>query len=330
MESISRRAQPLARISSVVGAAQENARVNAGSEGPDWPSKVRELQNHHFDSTVWNDFTFRDDDIVIATWGKSGTTWVQQIVGQLLFEGAEDLKTAEISPWLDLRFPPKEEKLAALEVQTHRRFVKTHLPVDALVFSPRARYVYIGRDGRDVVWSQYNHHVSANDEWYRMLNETPGLVGPPIDRPHESILQYWGEWMEKDGYPWWPFWENVRSWWAIKDLPNVCLLHFADLKRDLSGEIRRLAAFLDISVRADKWEDVLRHCSFDYMKVHASRTVPLGGIFWEGGSQTFIHKGTNGRWREVLTEKDIVEYEQRARRELGEACARWLAEGKLY
>ena len=56
-----------------------------------WPQKQRELHNHHFDSTIWNDFVFRDDDIVIATYGKSGTTWVQQIVGQLLFNGAEDV-----------------------------------------------------------------------------------------------------------------------------------------------------------------------------------------------------------------------------------------------
>jgi hypothetical protein len=75
-----------------------------------WPLKGRELHNHHFDSTVWNDFQFRDDDIVIATYGKSGTTWVQQIVSQLIFNGAEGVPVAEISPWVDLRLPPKEGK----------------------------------------------------------------------------------------------------------------------------------------------------------------------------------------------------------------------------
>jgi aryl sulfotransferase len=110
----------------------------------DWPHKTRELHNHHFDSTIWNRFKFRDGDIVIATYAKSGTTWVQQIVSQLIFNGAEDLPVAEMSPWLNLRVPPKEVKLAAIEAQTHRRFIKTHLPVDALVSSPRAKYIYVG------------------------------------------------------------------------------------------------------------------------------------------------------------------------------------------
>lgn len=72
----------------------------------DWPRKTREMESHHFDSTVWNKFKFRDDDIVISTYAKSGTTWMQQIVGQLLFDGVEGLNVAEISPWLDLRVPP--------------------------------------------------------------------------------------------------------------------------------------------------------------------------------------------------------------------------------
>ena len=118
-----------------------------------YPKKIREMHNHHFDSTIWNDFAFRDDDIIISTYAKSGTTWVQQIVSQLIFNGQAGLPVAEMSPWLDLRVPPKQIKLAEVEKQTHRRFLKTHLPVDALVFSPKARYIYIGRDGRDVVWS---------------------------------------------------------------------------------------------------------------------------------------------------------------------------------
>jgi aryl sulfotransferase len=70
-----------------------------------WSKKTRELHNHHSDSTIWNDFQFRNDDIIIATYAKSGTTWMQQIIAQMLFGPDPELEVAEMSPWLDLRIP---------------------------------------------------------------------------------------------------------------------------------------------------------------------------------------------------------------------------------
>jgi hypothetical protein len=81
------------------------------------PKKQREQHNHHFDSTIWNDLTFREDDIIIGTYAKAGTTWMQQINAQLLFDGDPDLEVAPMSPWLDLRAPPKEVKLPLVEAQ---------------------------------------------------------------------------------------------------------------------------------------------------------------------------------------------------------------------
>jgi aryl sulfotransferase len=292
------------------------------------PVKTRELHNHHFDSTIWNDFHFRDDDIVIATYGKSGTTWTQQIIAQMIFGGDPDLAVAEMSPWLDLRVPPKQVKLPMVEAMTGRRFIKTHLPVDALVFSPKAKYLYIGRDARDVVWSLYNHHANANAVWYGALNDTPGRVGPPIEPPPGDVADYWRDWFERDGYPFWQFWENVRGWWAIRDLPNVMLIHFDDLKRDLPGEMRRIAAFLDIEVDDARWPAIAEYCSFDWMKANAVKAVPLGGAFWDGGAGVFINKGVNGRWRDTLTAEQCADYDARAVEELGKECARWLATGE--
>lgn len=292
-----------------------------------WPVKTRELKNHHIDSTFWNEFKFRDDDIIIATYGKAGTTWVQQIVSQLIFNGEEGLPVADMSPWVDLRFPPRDIKLPAIEAQTHRRFLKTHLPIDALVFSPQAKYIYIGRDGRDVVWSFYNHHYNANERWYSAVNDTPGRVGPPIGKAPESIRQYYHEWLDGDGYPFWSLWENTRSWWEIRHLPNVKLIHFQALKEDMPGQMRDIAAFLDIPIDESKWDAILEHCSFDYMKKNATISVPLGGVFWEGGAETFVHKGVNGRWRDILSAEEIEKYDHIAVAELGPECARWLATG---
>jgi aryl sulfotransferase len=163
--------------------------------------------------------------------------------------------------------------------------------------------------------------------WYELLNETPGRVGPPIGKPPESIRQYFHDWLEQDGYPFWSFWENVRSWWKIQHLPNVLLVHHAKLKQDLPGQMRRIAEFLAIPIDEMKWDTILEHCSFDYMKQHGTKSVALGGAVWVGGAQTFIYKGTNGRWRDELTAEESQRYEQIAKKQLGEACAHWLATG---
>lgn len=292
-----------------------------------WPRKTRELRHQLFDSTVWNELRLRPDDVVIATYAKAGTTWTQQIVAQLIFGGQDDIDVAALSPWLDMRVPPKEVKLAALEAQTHRRFIKTHLPVDALVISPDAKYIYVGRDGRDVVWSLHHHHSHIDEDWHRQLFGTSGWEAPSLPPPPASIRQYFLEWLEGDGYPFWSFWDHVSSWWAIRHLRNVLLLHFADLKRDLPGQMRRVATFLDIELDDEAFAAAVGHCRFDHMKAHAQRYAPHGGALWKGGARTFFHKGTNGRWRDVLSAEDRRRYERMAEERLGQECARWLAEG---
>lgn len=153
------------------------------------------------------------------------------------------------------------------------------------------------------------------------------MIGPPIERPGDDVHAYWRDWFERDGWPFWSFWENVRSWWAIRDLPNLMLVHFDDLKRDMGAEMRRIAAFLGIEVAAARWPAIERLCSFEWMKAHAGQVSPLGGGLWDGGGASFINKGTNGRWRDVLSAEESAEYEARAVAELGEECAAWLRGG---
>ena len=291
------------------------------------PRKTRELQNHHMDSRFWDDFQFRDDDVVVATYAKSGTTWTQQIVAQLIFQGDPDVAVSQISPWWDMTIIPPEVR-DMVNAQTHRRVVKTHLPADALMMSPRAKYIYVARDGRDVVWSAYNHHTGFRPEAYDMFNNMPGLVGEPFPRPDPDIRSYFRAWLEKDGWPWWSFWENTATWWALRDLPNVKLVHFSRLKADLEGEMRAIAEFLDIQLPETVWPQAIRHCTFEHMKTHAPQYAPLGGMPWEGGADTFINKGVNGRWRDVLSAGEVARYEAMALEKLGPDCARWLATGE--
>ncbi len=170
---------------------------------------------------------------------------------------------------------------------------------------------------------------NANALWYQLLNDTPGRVGPPIEKPPASIRQYFLDWLDRDGHPFWPFWENIASWWAIRDLPNLMLLHFEESDA-LTSPARCAASPPSSTSRSTKpaCPAMVEHCSFAYMKANATKIMTLGGAFWDGGAQTFINKGTNGRWRDVLTPEDSRRYESIARGQLGDDCARWLATGR--
>ena len=63
------------------------------------------------------------------------------------------------------------------------------------------------------------------------------------------------------------------------------------------------------------------------MKQHAENYAPHRGRLYESGARAFIHKGTNGRWRDVLSAEDCRRYEATAQARLGPSCARWLTEG---
>ncbi len=296
---------------------------------PTYPKKTREVHNMLMDSTRWDSFKFRDGDIVIDTWAKSGTTWTQQIVSQLIFEGAENLAALDISPWLDMRVIPLDEMIANLDAQTHRRFLKTHLPADALEISPKAKYIFLARAGKDVVWSWYNHLANMTPEFYDQINNTPGRVGPPLNRPTGDVRKFFHDWLEDGGLYDWPYWSHIQSWWDIRDVPNVRLLHYNDLKADMPGEIRRIAEFLEIDIDEERWPDIVEHCTFDYMKKHADTLSEVFKDAFEGGLKTFIYKGTNGRWRDVLTPEDLEKYDNVENANLTPDCARWHATGEM-
>jgi aryl sulfotransferase len=98
--------------------------------------------------------------------------------------------------------------------------------------------------------------------------------------------------------------------------------------RDLPGQMRRIAGFLDIAVDEARFRAMVEHCGFTWMKRNATKSAPLGGTFWDGGADVFINQGINGRWRDVLTPEDQSRYEAMALDQLGSECAAWLATGE--
>ena len=291
-----------------------------------WPRKTREVRNFLMDSTRWNDFAFRDDDIVIATWSKSGTTWMQQIVSQLVLDGDPNVFGQSVSPWIDFQLREGDVDMALR--QTHRRFMKTHLPVDALVFSPKAKYIYIGRDVRDVIWSFHHHLISFTPYAHARTQQTAAMTGdmaPPPVPP--DVRSFYHMFLEHDSARPTGFFANVQGWWNIRSLPNVLLLHYANLKADLPGNMRRIAKFLDIAIDEAKFPDMLLHCSLEHMKDRGSEDEFLTKMF-DGGARTFVNKGTNGRWKDVLSPEEVTLADEVAGRLLTPDCAHWLKTGE--
>jgi aryl sulfotransferase len=299
------------------------------------PQRTRTYRNHHMDSRRWDYFRSRPDDIVIGSSYKAGTTWTQAIVAHLLFpDGELPAPVGELSPWLDMRLAPLECVLAELDAQTHRRFIKTHLPLDGLPYEARLKYVYVARDARDVFMSLWNHYTNHTDEAFLLFNHLYGRLGDELPPPPEDIHEFWRQWTTRGWFEWetdgWPYWShlyNVQSWWDHRELPNILLVHFSDLLRDTEREARRIAEFLEIDVPGPAWPGIVNAVSFAEMKRRGESYAPGGGVHWKGGAETFMHRGTNGRWRDILGEEELALYDAACTRSLSPDCRKWLEEG---
>lgn len=299
------------------------------------PERTREYRNHHLDSTRWDSFRVRDDDIVVTTAYKAGTTWTQRIVAALVL-GPVPLYApfTQLSPWIDARFQgPVEPILEVAEAQRHRRFFKSHLAADGLRFFTEAKYVVVGRDTRDVFMSLFNHYSAYTDLMMQLLNDD-ARPGPEFPRAPATPRELWPRWIregwfewEPDGWPYWSHHHHLSTWWALRDLPNVLFVHFGDLKADPQAEIQRIADFLEIDVAEDAWPAILETVGLDAMRAEAHGTDDPMTFAFEGGAARFFFKGDNGRWRGVLTDDDLEQYDEAAAT-LDPMLRRWLEGGR--
>ena len=300
------------------------------------PIKNREYNDFAMESSRWDDFTSRDNDILICSPAKCGTTWTQMICALLIFQKTEwDKPLTEYSPWLDVLLTPTQKVLAQLEAQSHRRFIKTHTPLDGLPYFEKAKYICVGRDPRDAFISLKHHMANMNMEAMAqsMANATHEvkLPEPSPEDPREWFTQ-WVTSSCTDNE------ENsahadvmyyIRSFWPYRDLPNILMLHFNDLKADLEGEMKRIAQFLEINVPAAIWPDLVEAASFKNMKLNAKQLAPqVTDNLWKD-ADSFFNKGTNGQWRDILGEKELELYQQAKNKNLEPALANWLENGRL-
>jgi aryl sulfotransferase len=288
----------------------------------------REYRNVISDNLRWNSLVFRRGDIVVCTPPKCGTTWMQAIVAELLRpEGGDGRLLWEVAPWVDARWEPIDQLVARLDAQGHRRSLKTHTPADGIPWHPAVAYLVVGRDGRDAFMSYLNHMRNVQPQLVTSLARTATDDGidldvagsPPVDDVHEFFA-----WCMKTN----PLWfEHVASFWEHRWEPNVLFVHYNDLQADLDTEMRRVAEFLGIPVDEQQWLRQVERCTFASMKARSNEIADFESHF-VGGAETFLYKGSNGRWREVLTADELVMFDRRCEELLpGEAIA-WTTSGR--
>lgn len=187
------------------------------------------------DSGRWQRFAFREGDIVISTRSKSGTTWMQMICALLIFQTADlPAPLAELSPWVDWLVLPEAELFTRLAAQRHRRFVKTHTPLDGIPLDPRATYIVVARHPLDMAVSLY--HQSGNIDRQR-LGQLTGQPAPGSPSPPRRPLREWLlRWIDGDSDPrdqpdslpgvmW-----HLADAWARRREPNIVLVHYEALE----------------------------------------------------------------------------------------------------
>jgi hypothetical protein len=293
---------------------------DGGVDGERYDERVPQVSPARYrsadeDSARWRGFPFRRGDIVISTRSKSGTTWMQMICALLIFQTGElPEPLGQLSPWLDWLGIPRHELFARLSAQTHRRFIKTHTPLDGIPLDPGATYIVVARHPLDMAVSLYHQGDNIDRTRLRQLTGQPEPAQPPAARPplHEWLLS-WIDWEGRSseqldslpGVLW-----HVSDAWQRRHEPNIVLTHYDDLAADLEGEMRRLAARLGIGVAESTWPEIVSAAGFDQMRARAERSAPDPADILKDRS-LFFRRGSSGAGREVLSIDELAHYHAR-------------------
>jgi hypothetical protein len=270
------------------------------------------------DSDRWRRLRFRPGDIVISTPPKCGTTWMQMICALLVLQTVElPAPLSALSPWLDLRLRPFDAVAAELSAQRHRRFIKTHTPLDGIPNRPDVTYTVLGRDPRDAAVSMYFHRANIGNREVRHHREASGPGSS-----ESSLRDFLLDWIHE---PRSASLENLAHHmtvaWHRRHRPNVVVMHYQELASNLAGAMKRIAGRLDIAVPAHRWPALVSAATFTQMRARARELAPAHVLY---DSNRFFRSGSSGQWRGVLTGADLRRYERRVAALMPADLAAWL------
>jgi hypothetical protein len=197
-------------------------------------------------------------DVFTVTQMRSGTTWMQHLVYEVLMRGEGDLVETgrtlnAVSPWLESVIGVPVEEAPEVGRDQPSRVIKTHLPVSLCPFSTGSKYVYVAR-----------HPVSCFASCVDFLADDLGPATPSLEALEAwfcSESMWWGSWPR-----------HVEGWWRRSlEEPNVLFVRYETMLEDLPGVARDLAAFLGVPPLTEAEMHAVTHkASYAFMKRHST------------------------------------------------------------
>ncbi|KAG9477672.1 hypothetical protein GDO78_012923, partial [Eleutherodactylus coqui] len=200
------------------------------------------------------DFQARDGDILIDTYPKSGTTWMQEIVDLIMHDADEQAcrraPVYERIPFIEL-FHLMKPGIEEVNRMPSPRILKSHLPVQLVpqsFWEHNCKVIYVARNARDTVTSFYHFdHI---------------LLFHPHPDPWEKYLERF----MKGDVGWGSWYDHVKGFWEAQGKHNILYVFFEDVKKAPLQEIRKVAKFLGKNLSEETIEKIGRLSSFEYMK----------------------------------------------------------------
>ncbi|XP_035228676.1 sulfotransferase family cytosolic 1B member 1-like isoform X2 [Stegodyphus dumicola] len=232
------------------------------------------------------DYIPEDEDIIIASYPKTGTTWLQYIVLQILSNGDSfptfDDILYRVVPFVEMT------GIGAVKALEKPRVYKHHIPYNMVQKNPKSKYLYIYRNPEDTLVSYF----------YFMQD---------LRKTELDFNEFFEQFLSGNiGYG--RYFEHILSFLEHKDDENLLLISYEKLHKNRRKEILRIAKFLGENYFQQLLENesiinkIIEHTSFDYMKKNLCLTHPAEKEKGETASTVAcFRKGIVGDGRNVLS-----------------------------